>query len=170
MKQGRVAVLNVDPLYSRHFSLSGMCSLLPSLKLFVHEAVSLCWFARLAQACLTDQLPSLPRETVHWLTVLYVEGVFLPLFAPRNLISSISMMRKRVHVPFLCSTCLICGFLLSFGLLQTLVRAWWARASACLLADPTMSGRRNWSETGSTHRLCAMYSCWTTLSRHSKSM
>lgn len=60
MKQGRVAVMNVDPLYSLHF-LSGMCSLLSSLKFFSHEAVSLCWFARLAQACLTDQLPSLPR-------------------------------------------------------------------------------------------------------------
>lgn len=55
-------------------------------------------------------------------------------------------------------------------LLQTLVGAWWARASACLLADPTMSGRLSWSETGSTHRLCATYCCWTTQSRPSKSM
>lgn len=62
MKRGRVAVMNVDPLYSLHFSLSGMCSLLPSLKFFSHEAVSLCWFARLAQACLTDQMPSLPAK------------------------------------------------------------------------------------------------------------
>lgn len=59
--------------------------------------------------------------------------------------------------------------LLCVDSLQTLVGAWWARASACLLADPTMSGRRNWSETGSTHRLCATYCCWTTLSRRSKS-
>lgn len=54
-------------------------------------------------------------------------------------------------------------------LLQSLVGAWWARASACLLADPTMSGRRSWSETGSTHRLCATCCCWTTLCRRSKS-
>lgn len=74
-----------------------------------------------------------------------------------------------------CGPCdLVLASLIMFSLLcvdslQTLVGAWWARASACLLADPTMSGRRNWSETGSTHRLCATYCCWTTLSRRSKS-
>lgn len=85
--------------------------------------------------------------------------------------SWICIMKKPAHVPvslFDLFSFVVSSF--SFGMLQTLVRAWWARASACPLADPTMSGRRNWSETGSTHRLCATYCCWTTLSRHSKSV
>lgn len=87
---------------------------------------------------------------------------------------SIKMTRWRLfHLSrfdsLLFSLQLIISPLCCVWLLQTLVGAWWAHASACLLADPTMSGRRSWSETGSTHRLCATYCCWTTLSRHSKS-
>lgn len=158
-----------------------------SLTFFCHEAVSRCFSLWPARACLAAWLPSPSCPTVHWLVMLFfiffpwalgflngshLDGRHSYVYTLRALMSRCSSSLSVPHYgpcDLVLASLIMFSSLLCVDSLQTLVGAWWARASACLLADPTMSGRRNWSETGSTHRLCATYCCWTTLSRRSKS-
>lgn len=143
----------------------------------------LCCLTVPAQACIAHWLPSLSllyKTTTHctYIGYIFYSPAFLVCFAtggfallaiylqPKCYRFEQSLIIKQFFFFFLTHRL---HFVPCICLLQSLVGAWWARASACLLADPTMSGRRSWSETGSTHRLCATCCCWTTLCRRSKS-
>lgn len=103
---------SADLPYGHRSSCGGMWSLLPSLKFFSHEAVSLCWFAWLAQACLTGCLHRAASLYIGSF-VFEVKGVPLPLSHRKNKIHITCVRYEEAQTCSFSSIWrLICGFLL----------------------------------------------------------